>query len=279
MNYSFKARENYNKLIQQLNNSSSCYTNDMIGIIDKIVFETSTNKFVKELPPKFQLYRARIIDIADIDRDDSGIGYNDYMYYGYNEENSRECPLLIGSNGRNNIAGQSYLYVADDELTACSEIKAGLRQLISLANFETRKVLKIIDFSKDIAFESDDKELYGMSLGVFFTQLMFAYSMPVVNEKEYRVTQILSDHFRKTGIDGIAYRSFYTGKTNYTIFNCHPNNIEFVDSRILAHQFQKSVFWDFTNKTAIKSNNENIEYNENVASKITTNLKLSMKKR
>lgn len=278
MNYSFKARQNYKRLIEQLSENTSCYSNDIIKIIDEIVFVKCKDKFIRELSAKSPLFRARVIDIDDIKNCDKGIGFYGSAYYGYNEENSRECPLLIGGNGRNNIKGQSYLYAADDELTACSEIKAGLRQLISLARFETTKPLKLVDFSRDIAFQEDEKKLYGMSLGIFFTQLMFAFSEPVFNENEYRITQVISDYFRKTGIDGIAYRSFYTGKTNYTIFNCHHSYIKFVDSRLLTHQFQNSVFWDFTNKVAIKAETENYEYNEKVAEKIKTDLALTMKK-
>lgn len=279
MNYSFKATQRYNELIQYFNENTSCYSNDIVKTIDSIVFDTNSEKFIKELPSGFKFYRARVINIDDIKSDDKGISYDDKMFYGYNESNSRECPLMYGESGRNNIAGQSYLYVAEDELTACYEIKSGLRQLISLACFETKKNLRIIDFSKDVAFESQDKELYGMSLGVFFTRLLFAYSKPVIDKNEYRVTQILSDYLRKTGIDGIAYRSFYTGKANYTIFNCHSKNVEFINSRILTHQFQNSTFWDFNNKKSIKLTDVDDEYNEEIATSIIKDLQQSMKKR
>ena len=41
-----------------------------------------------------------------------------------------------------------------------------------------------------------------------------------MNELEYYTTQYLTDYIRKTGVDGISYRSYYdeTG-INYTIFN------------------------------------------------------------
>ena len=43
---------------------------------------------------------------------------------GYDDINSREPILGIGSEGRNNIAGASYLYIASNPETACMEIKS-----------------------------------------------------------------------------------------------------------------------------------------------------------
>lgn len=38
---------------------------------------------------------------------------------------------------------------------------------------------------------------------------MLRFFEPVRGEHVYRVTQIISDYLRKTGVDGIKYRSFY----------------------------------------------------------------------
>lgn len=48
--------------------------------------------------------------------------------------------------GRNNIGGTSYLYIASNPETACTEIKSDLSNLISLATFKIKKPLYIYDF-------------------------------------------------------------------------------------------------------------------------------------
>ena len=66
---------------------------------------------------------------------------------------------------------------------------------------------------------------------------MSHYSEPVKDNRSYRATQIVSDYLRKTGIDGVAYRSSLSPEgVNYTIFNSHPSNIKYVGSKILIHK-------------------------------------------
>ncbi len=86
-------------------------------------------------------------------------------------------------------------------------------------------------------------------------------------------TQIVSDYIRKAGYDGIAYRSFYTGGTNYTIFNSHKKNVRYIDSRIVSHQFTNEVFWDFNNSKALQSNVSNVEYDVKLAKEILDGMK------
>lgn len=97
---------------------------------------------------------------------------------------------------------------------------------------------------------------------------MAQYTLPVKSEKIYRATQILSDYLRKTGVDGIAYKSYLApGGVNYTIFNSHSHAIKFVNSRVLMHKQANHSFWDFNNKQAIFSNPENnlMDYDQKIA--------------
>ena len=229
----------------------------IFNIIDEIVLNKEKDQFQKELPADKKLYRARIIDAADDDNPNKGIGKTaDDRFLGYNDINSREPLIGISGAGRNNISGESYLYVASNPQTACMEIKSQFSDLISLATFELSQPLKIIDFaSDDKKFQREDTEIYGLSLGVFFTLLMFRYMQPVRGENTYRVTQIVSDYLRKTGIDGISYNSFLSpGGINYTIFNCHHNRIKFCDSKVLIHRYANHSFWDFNEGCVIMSN-------------------------
>ena len=215
------------------------------------------------------MFRARIIDIEDDNNPDSGVGKTkNGLFIGYNEANSREPIIGISGNGRNNVAGASYLYVASNPETACMEVKSGYGDLLSLATFKTSKNMSIIDFSTDKSFQYEDTVLHDMSLGSFFTLLMAQYTVPVKNEKVYRATQILSDYLRKTGVDGIAYKSYLVpGGVNYTIFNSHPNIIKFENSRVLMHKQANHSFWDFNNKKTVFSNPDNnlMDYDQKIA--------------
>lgn len=238
-------------------------------LLNEIVLDKEKDQFFIELEKGKELFRARIIDIEDDNNPDSGVGKTkNGLFIGYNEANSREPIIGISGNGRNNVAGASYLYVASNPETACMEVKSGYGDLLSLATFKTSKNMSIIDFSTDKSFQYEDTVLHDMSLGSFFTLLMAQYTVPVKNEKVYRATQILSDYLRKTGVDGIAYKSYLVpGGVNYTIFNSHPNTIKFENSRVLMHKQANHSFWDFNNKKTVFSNPDNnlMDYDQKIA--------------
>lgn len=56
----------------------------------------------------------------------------------------------------------------------------------------------------------EDAEYCNISIKEFVALLMMRYTEPVKDENEHRATQLRFDYFRKTGIDGVAYRSFLT---------------------------------------------------------------------
>lgn len=277
--YRIEASKKYYAICDDLLKNRVDYSSEIFRIIDEIVAGTEQQQFIKILPIGTVLYRAREIDIEEYSKIGNGLNIkvenNTYITEGFNERNSIECPLGIGGDGRNNIAGASYLYMAEDASTACAEIKSTLRSLISLAEFEVKSELKIVDFSKDdkkFTFEQNDK--YQISLGRFITLMMMQYCQPVSKKDDYRVTQIISDYIRKMGYDGILYRSFFTMKDNYTIFNCHKSKIAYKNSRMVVHQFSDEVFWDFNNQATMYTGNiRNTEYDSRVANGMLEDMK------
>ena len=134
----------------------------------------------------------------------------------------------------------------------------------------SREPLHIIDFASDKQFTRSETEFHGVGLGVFFSQLMLRYTEPVRGEKAYKVTQIVSDYLRKTGIDGIAYRSFLVPDgINYTIFNSHPHKIRFCGSKVVLHKQANHSFWDFNDEQEIMSNRNGklLTWDNEIASK------------
>ena len=188
------------------------------------------------------LYRARKVDKEKyLVSPKSGISVdivnNAYRFSGFDEYESKEAPLGVSPVGRNNTKGMPYLYVAEDEYTACSEIQPDIHSLISLASFETLVPLRIIDFREEKTLDelptmiSDQASKYSMTQ--LFTKIMFQFSMPVTDSAEYKASQLLADYIRKAGFDGIRYMSFRSGGANLTIFNSHKSKIRFVESKLV----------------------------------------------
>lgn len=256
--FSINARIAFNRFIKAVETEKGMTDEiqKIFNIIDDIVLKKEKDQFVKKLGKGDKYYRARIIDAEDDGNLEKGIGKtSEDKFLGYNETNSREPLLGISGEGRNNISGASYLYIASNPETACMEIKSQFGDLISLATFELSETLKVVDFASDKSFQRSDTEFYGIGLGVLFSQLMLRFAEPVRGENAYKVTQIISDYLRKTGIDGIAYKSFFVpGGINYTIFNSHPQKIRFCGSRVLIHKQANHSFWDFNEECEIMSN-------------------------
>lgn len=158
---------------------------------------------------------------------------DEHTLHGFDEMNSRETPLLCSPPGRVNIGGQSYFYAADTKETACVEVARSLRELISLARFRLLRDISLIDFATDQELSPQFRKKYNINMGRLFTKIMFSFSQPVTDPEEYLAAQFIADYIRKTGTGGICYMSFFTGKKNYAIFNCHPNIIKFMDSEVV----------------------------------------------
>lgn len=276
--YKFNAEFKFQKFVEKITSRENYYDDELFSILDTYVLKLDS-QFLTTLEPTQLLYRAREISAENID-EKFGISVvlsenNIYQTTGFNESNSIECPLGIGEAGRNNVAGMSYLYLAEDAATACAEIKSNIRSWVSLAQFEIVSPLKIINFSEEKSFNTELYEVHNMSLGTFFTELMFSFSKP--DKNSYAVSQIISDYIRKFGIDGIAYRSFYTDKTNYTIFNSHKSKIKYINSRILLHYSSNEVFWDFNHQTSLRPN-ENLDYDIQTGNEMLSKLEKHIRK-
>lgn len=281
--FRFNARFKFNKFVEACSTDSNLIVQKVFQLIDEIVLDKEKNEFFSCIKQGEEFFRARIIDARDFEDGSKGIrADSNGKLTGYNEINSREPMLGIGKAGRNNITGMSYLYIAKDEATACMEVKPQVGDLISLARFEVTKDLHIIDFSSDKQFDNTISDLYDMSMGEFFTELMFRFSIPVSDDREYRATQYISDYLRKTGVDGIKYRSFLSpGGINVTLFNSHPSNIRFCGSRILMYGHFQASFWDLNNEKSIISNDKRIriDYDKESADSITSEIKQILRNR
>ena len=244
----------YNSFCEQVKNHTIKLdgTNPLLSLIDKYVLKDKNKRFYKSLDKSTKFYRARIAYDKQINKT-NGFNLINNTFDGFNETNSREAPFGIKvPAGRNNIAGVSYLYVANDIGTACAEVKPAFYDVISVAEFENKRKLKIIDFSQDVTFLLTEEINDNVRLSLLFTYIMKSYTAPVSSDEQYLVSQFLSDYIRKAGYDGISYKSFYSKEgVNYTIFNSHRSYFKFLGSKLIVFQTQEQQFLDLNENSII----------------------------
>lgn len=200
------------------------------------LLELEDKSFVRSLAAGTELFRCRKLPIGDASL--SGIiTYDSERKWisGYDSYDSKEPPITVSGSARNNIQGSSYLYLAEDEYTACAEIRPHNFDIISLAKFKTKKDLKMFDLTVDANFSQYDDREKLISATMLIAGIMATFYMPVANNKEYLMSQYISDFIRKYGYDCICYLSSMTFNKNYTIFSCGENNIEFISSELVEN--------------------------------------------
>lgn len=253
-------RTAYYKALEELKEKGIKDDNIIVKIIDDYII--GSQKFMEIKNKDVVLFRARRLDEGDFNNHSKGLeaDYNlncektriDFSSTGYDYDNSRECPLGKSVGGRGNIKGMSFLYLAEDEATACSEIDATMQDVISLATFKIKQDVRIIDLNSDcVEFKASEDEKYGVHLKTFINEIIYTFCKPIRNEEDYYTTQLISDHIRKAGFDGIRYRSMYTGKSNYVLFNSHKSKVGFVDSRLVLFEGVEKHFFDCNNNKRI----------------------------
>ena len=143
---------------------------------------------------------------------------NGYKPCPYPEERMR--PLLYeASEGRVNPKGIPCLYLATTKETAMSEVRPWIGSEISVAQFQTKKELTVIDCSVNhsanlLCFDSEHGFNYEPSENerekVVWAYIDKAFSAPVIqneNQAHYAPTQIIAELFKKNGFDGVLYKS------------------------------------------------------------------------
>ncbi len=114
--------------------------------------------------------------------------------------------------GRMNPKGIPCLYTATAPRTALAEMKPMIGSCLTLAEFVTVRELKIVDFASDpIQLESKDGNPTDEEMDIMtWEDIGDAFSEPVTdsdNIADYAPTQIVAELFRRTGYDGIRYKS------------------------------------------------------------------------
>ncbi len=138
------------------------------------------------------------------------------------------------SEGRVNPRGIPCLYLATDEKTAISEVRPWVGSYVTVAEFETRKPLRLVDCSRCeihplIQTASDLDLLFKLkppppkeATETVWRWIDVAFSEPVDRDDStagYVPTQVIAELFKTNGFDGIKYRSVFNGGKNLALFD------------------------------------------------------------
>lgn len=227
-------------------------------IFDKIVIEQGTGKF----------YRARIVSPKDYDKiqlkskivldsEESGIK-------GFCSDEMGAPPRECVEDGRANKAKTSFLYLASDKATACSEVQPACGDLISVAPFELIQTVQIADLRNipdDLGcFTNNDSPDKLVDI-VFASVLINFFSTPVGQKSTkdlYKYSQYTSEYLQKKGVSGLMYNSSHNSSPesyNLVLFNpsiakCVVEYAEMTTCLSVAASFQNISKNIFGNNTA-----------------------------
>ena len=229
-NNSYLNYDEFAKLIEE-NNNKKIEESEIYILLENMLSEEKT-KFKETLSTNTSLYRGRIVDINYTEK----FSVSGNRLNGLDKFESKEPPLHTTMNGRSNIAGASYLYVATDKYTAVAECKPLRGSFLSVAKFKITKELKIFNLCDNDSLgelkELQDSKNYSVKTLVELIMRAFYNSVYEI-DSGYKISQYISELVRKHGYDGIAYKSFISNGKNYAIFNCCEANIKFIESEIV----------------------------------------------
>lgn len=179
--------------------------------------------------PKNSYYRARL----------GGLEESHVVTKPFNAENMGVPPQPKSTAGRANPAGIPYLYVAEKEITALSEIRPFLGAAVTIATVRPKEILHVIDLTREMQimspFEHSDLRLLlerNAFLGILNRELSKPVS-PALADIEYIPTQYLAEVILNAGYDGIRYKSaMNSGGFNVAFFD--PAKLEILRSTRLV---------------------------------------------
>lgn len=197
-------------------------------------------------------YRAHKIDkLKDVLRDKKIVKTKEGKVCGFDEKNSG-VPLREEDRrpGRLNRQGEPVLYLANDIITCLYEVKPKLEEYISVAMFEIKDSIRILDFTPFCKtdyidfFNIDVVHEFGQK-GYNFQELFFGIqkilTMPDFQEEDYQISNAVVDIIKEVsyelGVDGISYKSFYTNGNNMALWNY--DNAKFINDSSQVYSFCK----------------------------------------
>lgn len=149
-------------------------------------------------------------------------------------------PEKLSTAGRANPIGIPYLYTASNINTAIAEIRPHKGDNITVATFEVRELLTLVDLRnprKSISpFELDEDGLNQIFLDLdYLCHLGDELSKPILPREahlEYLSSQYLCELIKHSGYDGVIYKSSVGDGDNYAIFS--DNKVKAIETKVYS---------------------------------------------
>lgn len=134
-------------------------------------------------------------------------------YTGFNADDMKSPPVGRRTAGRINPEGIAVLYLASDKETVLYEKRANMYDFVSIGDFVSKRILRVIDLSK---LENLSPFLYNGGLEQFainfkvFQAMSKDISKPLRRNDsplDYLPTQFISEFIKSERYDGVEYKS------------------------------------------------------------------------
>lgn len=169
----------------------------------------------------------------------------------------RMRPLRYAAQeGRVNPRGIPCFYAATNKETAVSEVRPWLGALVSVAQLTPKKPLRLVNCSEgheskfDLYLEEPDPEIREQAV---WRAIGRAFSEPVSPDPgvaEYAPTQVLAEHFKRRGYDGVFYKSNLGSGYNIAAFEI--DSLEVIDVRLYPVKAVRYEIGDIQNSYVVK---------------------------
>jgi len=182
----------------------------------------------------------------------------DYSYeepVPYSVERMKPLPNSA-QEGRVNPRGIACLYAASNKETAVAEARPWMGALVSVAQIGSTRKLRLVscgeghDSKLDFYFEEPDpkirEEVVWRAIGREFSKPVG----PDIGAAEYAPTQVISEHFKMLGYDGVVYKSKLGSGVNFAFFDL--NALEIYDVGLFPVKAVTIEVGDIENSYVVK---------------------------
>lgn len=193
---------------------------------------TTAERRVFELPQGKALWRAQVGHAWE-DREQDNVNYLEPVPF----PSDRMKPLRGSAHeGRVNPRGIPCLYTASNKETAVAEVRPWLGALVSVAQLASVRPLRLVNCSEghddkfDLFIEEPSPEIREKAV---WRAMGKEFSKPVGPDlaiAEYAPTQVLAEHFKTLGYDGVVYKSKLGSGINLVFFDLDA--LEIYDVRL-----------------------------------------------
>jgi len=205
------ANEEYHKLLHLLTSENN-FKNKLQATIDLV---SKAESMIKPKLMNFSGYRSRIIGYKEIVSE-----YGRPIYAPYDGADIGVAPKNAVDSGRANRAFCGFLYLAEDIDTSALEVRVQKGDYVSIGGFKSKQPLRIFDLTDPNIwdFKENFRKLEELKL---ISAINSLFSQPIGNGTNsiYLDTQLIVEEIIRKNYDGICFRSSFTGKRNYTLFD------------------------------------------------------------